>query len=388
MKSSRADADPGRLPPSPSVTDAVRLCAGANGSAGGRGPQSSRATLIALAGCAMTMLMTAVAAATPNDHPKAESLFEEGRLLMLAGRYELACEKFAQSQALESASGTMLNLAVCYELKGNRGMAWATYRDVIKLARQEGSSKRQDTAERRFHALDSELMQVELAVPPDARVSGLVVRLDGEPVGVRYWGATLAADPGSHEVTASAPGRTTWSVRVEGHRASDRLKVEVPLLQPGSATAASSAELPRSVASASRQQSTVTSSVPVVPLPARPIARVPQDRPAESPLVYAVGGASVVLIGMGAYWGLRAGTEWDRRQEHCRGGVCDAAAVAAGTNAQEAARMANVALGLGLVGMGLDLYWLLTRRTTSTTKIAVPALTPDRAVGFRLEGVF
>ncbi len=46
----------------------------------------------------------------------AELLFQEGQQLIKDGKHAAACPKFEQSQKLDPAIGTLLNLAHCYEL--------------------------------------------------------------------------------------------------------------------------------------------------------------------------------------------------------------------------------------------------------------------------------
>ncbi|MFO0616773.1 MAG: tetratricopeptide repeat protein [Polyangiaceae bacterium] len=53
--------------------------------------------------------------ATAEDRARAGALFDEGRALLTAGRIPEACAAFAESDALDPAPGTELNLGVCYE---------------------------------------------------------------------------------------------------------------------------------------------------------------------------------------------------------------------------------------------------------------------------------
>src|SRR4051812_22569154 len=69
------------------------------------------------------------------DQSLAETLFEEGRVLMQEGVLQQACAKFAESQRVAPACGTLLNLGVCHEKLGQTASAWTNYVDAMRLAR-------------------------------------------------------------------------------------------------------------------------------------------------------------------------------------------------------------------------------------------------------------
>src|SRR3954470_25035714 len=74
------------------------------------------------------------ARADVTDKAGAERLFDQGRKLMEAKQYDEACEKFAASQKLEPAVGTLLNLGECSEKRRLLATAWGYYREALALA--------------------------------------------------------------------------------------------------------------------------------------------------------------------------------------------------------------------------------------------------------------
>jgi hypothetical protein len=75
-------------------------------------PRSITACAASAIGFVLMSLPAWAGAQGPAASPLAQTLFEEGRALMLKGDAATACPKFAESQRLEPAGGTLLNLAV------------------------------------------------------------------------------------------------------------------------------------------------------------------------------------------------------------------------------------------------------------------------------------
>ncbi|HEY3821638.1 MAG TPA: hypothetical protein VGL81_30940 [Polyangiaceae bacterium] len=163
---------------------------------------SSLAALLASA--LLATASTAAADPSPADRTLAQSLFEEGRKLMDAGRYEQACPRFADSQHLDPGGGTVLNLALCYEKLGALAMAYGTYNDALSFAIAEHRREREDFARQRIAALGPRVPRLTLHVAQ--ALPGLVIQLDGNPLPASAWGIAAPVDPGRHTVDAQAPG--------------------------------------------------------------------------------------------------------------------------------------------------------------------------------------
>ena len=172
---------------------------------------------------------TAHAQSAP-ELPIAQALFEEARVLMAAGRYDEACAKLGESQRLDRASGTLLNLAVCHERQGKTATAWAEYNDVVAGARSEGNSDRQRIAEQQIRELEPRLCHLSIVSGGATEVGALAVTIDGLQLTAAAWGAAIPLDPGAHEVSVALKGKKPWTgkVTLAGDHASTVLTVLFP----------------------------------------------------------------------------------------------------------------------------------------------------------------
>jgi hypothetical protein len=142
--------------------------------------------------------------------PLAEQLFVEAKSLMQQGKIEEACAKFRASHKLDpTATGTLLNLALCHEQLGKNASAWSEFRAVSG----ESAGRRQDRVDlAKEHAakLEPLLAHATFFVPAEAKVHGLTLKLDDdEPIESAAWGTRVPVDPGKHVLEISAPGKIT-----------------------------------------------------------------------------------------------------------------------------------------------------------------------------------
>jgi hypothetical protein len=169
---------------------------------------------------ALTVIASALAAsattrpayaAEPGDKPAAEALFRDGRARMEQGNYAEACPKLAESQRLDPAAGTLMNLGRCYEGNNQTASAWVTFTEAAKAAAARRREDWRATALARVHALEPKLAYVVIVVPEEARAPGLVVKRDASEVRQPEWGTAIPVDAGSHDISASGAGLVPWS---------------------------------------------------------------------------------------------------------------------------------------------------------------------------------
>lgn len=147
---------------------------------------------------------------TSADVARAEGLFQSGRQLMREGRFAEACPKLEESQRLDPAPGTRLNLADCWERAGRTASAHREFLDLARIAEMRGEEERAAIANSRANLLQAKLTKLTLLVPAGARVPGLQLFQNSAVVPEAEWGAPRAVDPGPVVVEARAPGRRSF----------------------------------------------------------------------------------------------------------------------------------------------------------------------------------
>lgn len=270
-------------------------------------------------GCLCLCLIAPLArAAAPA---MAESLYQEGRNLLAAGRMAEACEKFAESHRLDPATGTLLNLASCNETLGKFATAWAQFRTAQVASRHASRADRAEFAGEHIARLEKLLSYVTVRVPTGAPAQ-IQISLDGVDLGQAAWNVRLPLDPGSHQI---AVARSAADVRSYPF-----------VIQIGDPDV------------------TVDVSESVAPTPSSagspdPAAGGQVGRRLWVP--YAVLAASAAAIATGGFFGWRAYSKWDDYQticasvEHCPPGKTDA-----GDQARTAARASDILMAVGVAG--------------------------------------
>ncbi|MDB4993905.1 MAG: hypothetical protein JWM74_1337 [Myxococcaceae bacterium] len=295
-----------------------------------------------------------------HDTVTAEALFEEAKALMAEGKDAEACPKLEESQRLDPASGTLLNLAGCYEKVGRLASAWSTYAEAGTAAKASGNAEREEVARTQAAALRPRLASLVIHVAPSMKVPGLEVTRDGQRVGAPQWEVALPVDEGEHKIEANAPGRLPWhgSILVTGEGSTAEVSVPALSVDPAIAEAAKAREVLHARESRFRARRT---------------------------MALIAGGVGIVGLSVGTLFAIKSKSDHDEADQFCAGSVCrDQRGVDAGNAAYTAGTVSTVAMVVGVVGLGgATVLWLTAPRPTPAS--AKVGLGPG---GLRIEGVW
>lgn len=285
------------------------------------------------------------ARAQSDDHaPAAQALFDEAKALMTQGKAALACPKLEESQRLDPALGTQLNLADCYEKVGKTATAWSKFLEAAAAAGAAGRADAERAARERAAALVPRLLRLVVEVTSPAASPGLVVRRNGAPVGAAQWGASIPVDPGSHVITAEAPGHIPWRSVVVVDPGNPQATVRVPQL-------AFTAAKPLPAQAATEATPAASRGAP---------ARSSDGWSDKKTVALALGATGSVAVGVSLVLGVVAKSQYDAVAEDCPRNECTEPAGAERDSAKSKADLATVfgVAGLGAIAGGVTL-WLL-----------------------------
>jgi hypothetical protein len=311
--------------------------------------QHPRAAWLALA---MGLVFPRWAAA--QDTTRADETFHAGRELMKDGKLAEACPKFEESQKADPASGTLLALAYCQELSGLLASAHANYLAATNLAAKEGQSERQKAAGERAEALSKRVSSLTILVPAElSQQPGLKIKRDGIELDRTTYNVAMALNGGTHVIEATAPGRERWAGVVTLQNEADRKTLQLPILEPESASFIEIAG-PRRAAAA--------------PAPAIHAVESPSVRRMRQ-VSLGLGIGSAAAFGLGVTFGLAAKSRNDasNRDGHCDASGCDAYGAERRNAALDAARLSTWSfVAAGALGASALILYFKAESTAST----------------------
>jgi hypothetical protein len=304
-----------------------------------RNRTSPRGLAVAIGLCLSTFGGALLADDGGANQAAAQALFDEAKQLLARGNTSEACPKFEESQRLDPASGTLINLGDCYEREGKLARAWSTFLQAASSARSAGRAEREQVARDRAVALERRLPKIVIQVPA-GDTSDLEIQRDGVPVGKAQWGTPIPVDFGTHVVAASVAGRNTWQATVTVRTDGETVPIVVPT--------ATAAVAPRS--------------------PAR------RGLGPRRSFAIAAGAVGVAGLAMGSVFGLVSKSKHDEADGHCAAWACrDQQGVELRAQAIRAGTWSTVGFVVGttaLAGAGV-LWFARDRDATEGTGAAI-----------------
>jgi hypothetical protein len=320
-----------------------------------------RAVAFALA----TLGVARPSAAQGRDPAAAEALFDEGRRAMAAGEYAEACAHFAESQRMDPAAGTLINLAECLAKQGKLASAWEKWREALGALGPADNRRR--GVERRIAELDRKVPRLTIRLDASAPADSEVER-DGVRLGAIALGLPLPIDPGTHTLVIRAPGHEDARAEIE---IVDGEKREITV-GPGAP---------------------VVTPVPVASPEAAPPAEADPRPPERGPPVlgYVTLGVGVAALAVGGISGAVALGKKGVMDDECarEAGIlrCSDAGLDAAASGRTFAAVANVGVAVGLVGVAAGLYLILSTPGQDTVTAVSMRPVPGGS-GLFLEHVF
>lgn len=298
------------------------------------------------------------AAAQSRDAAGAEVLYRAGRDAGRRGDWETACAKLAESQRLDPAGGTLLNLADCEEHRGQLAHAWQHF--VQAQALLPKGDARASFARSRAAAVDKRLPRLNVRLA-DGAAAGTHVLRDDQELGAPSLGVSLPVDPGEHVVVARADGRIDGRVQVSLAEGETR-EITVTLGPTVSSAASPQAPAPYPTPAATTTAAKFNALV------------VPEKRPAYG---YAFLGAGVAGLAVGTVAGVLALSRASTVKDACGSSYtgCTDASVEAAKDGKLFTTVSTVAFAAGAVFAGVGLYFLLVPASSSSASSSPAAST-------------
>lgn len=263
------------------------------------------------------------------------------------------CEALAASHAQQPEPSAQVELAECYAQVGRSATAWEHYREAARLSHAAGMPELESLARDRAKALESELSYVTVNT---WRGQAVTVTQDGAPIDAAVLGTAIPLDPGSHTISATAPGKRGWSKRIELGTRGDHVTVAVPVLPDD---ARLTPELNAST---------------TPPPPAAPAREGSASVSVQRTMAIVAGAIGIAGVATGTLFGVKAASDWSDTKDACKAfPYCGEEGARLGRQAKSSALISTVGFVTGVAGLsGGALLWFTSRSSEqNATQVGV-----------------
>jgi hypothetical protein len=294
-----------------------------------------------------------VAHAEPSaaDKETARSLLDDGDQKLESKDSAGALKSYQSAHAIMNVPSTGIEVAKTLVRLGRLVEARDTALSVSRMPKSSNEPRAFGQARAEAEGLASELASripsLELKVSGAAPGQELHVTIDGAAVPPAVATVPRKLDPGKHQISVSSAGRADLNASVE-LKEGEKRTLELALSNAQAAAPAAVAATPTPVGPAAQP-------------PAEPqSAPVPESKSGVSSLAYVGFGIGAVGIGVGSITGLMSLSKASSAKKFCTGNDCTPAATDDINSSKSLANISNVGFAVGVVGLGLGVYGLLS----------------------------
>ena len=320
-----------------------------------------RGALLALPALSMSLAARPAAAQDKKELSKARAQFQRAIELEQAGNYSTALEQFRDVGQVRMTPQVRFHIASCEEKLGRLVTALGGYQLAYADADSVGDDFKAEVA--------AAVTRLQASIPKlviqrGTGAEAAEIQLDGVALGASSVGVPVPLDPGPHNVAAKAPGNLPFS---------------------------------QTVTIAENEQKTIDVALTPEPQEVRPSVDVgtsaPVDRGNPRVIPYVIGGIGIAsLIGSGVLFGLRQSTLHDL-EDKCgpNRDACPSSAAGEYSNLKLFNVTAQVALGVGVAGVGTAVTMLVLQRKhapPATAGMTILPSAPNSVAGLSWAGRF
>ncbi len=166
--------------------------------------------------CACVLATATVARAdpTPSEVQAARELFKKAEADEDAGNWTEALDKVTRAMSVKPTPGLRFHVALCEEKLGQLVAALADYTAADQMAREQNNKDVIDAIAEPLKTLRIRVPTLTIEVPA---AQGSQVELDGKAIAQGLYGVAMPVEPGTHKVTARAPGKHLFATQVTLH---------------------------------------------------------------------------------------------------------------------------------------------------------------------------
>jgi hypothetical protein len=311
----------------------------------------------------LVVTLTASANAQTQTAATADALFRSGKEAVARGDLERGCAELAESQRLDPAIGTLLNLADCETRAGQLTVALGQYQAA--LDQMAPTDFRIPFAKESLKRLDAQVPRLTVHVKDMVPLAGMRLRLDDVELGPASLDVALPVDPGRHTWSLSVPGR----IEVRGEVSVGKGEARTVELTAGALATPNDASPP----------------------PATPrvsIAPASGGAPSTARTAgFVAGGIGIAGLVVGTVTGVMTVAAANTYKDDCKNGGCNSQGLAAASTGRVTQWVSPVACALGVAGVAVSSYLLFFRPSPNRGVAVSPDVGPN-GTGVTVVGVF